>query len=189
MRYVLPIFPFVFIWIGRIAAVFASRQRIMQALFGATLAWSIASSLWIYPHSLSYFNELAGGPLGGPKYLLGSNIDWGQDLLFLKRWLAEHPKAKPLTLAYFGPDDPASLGVQYTLPEQFTEGRNDDKTSIPSGSYAISANLLYGSSWSIWKRDRTKTTFTHDVAAQFNRLNPIGMAGYSIYIYRPSARR
>lgn len=37
------------------------------------LAWFVASSLWIYPHSLSYFNESIGGPLNGPEHLLGSN--------------------------------------------------------------------------------------------------------------------
>jgi hypothetical protein len=51
------------------------------------LAWSVGSSLWYYPHSLSYFNELVGGPMGGPKHLLDSNIDWGQDLFYLKDWL------------------------------------------------------------------------------------------------------
>jgi len=50
------------------------------------LLWSAASSLWIYPHSLSYFNESIGGPLNGPKHLLGSNVDWVQDLRYLIDW-------------------------------------------------------------------------------------------------------
>ncbi len=28
-------------------------------------------------HSISYFNELAGGPENGSAHLLDSNIDWG----------------------------------------------------------------------------------------------------------------
>ena len=59
----------------------------MQALFPlvtATLAcWYISSSLWVYPHSLSYFNESIGGPLNGPEHLLGSSVDWGQDELYV----------------------------------------------------------------------------------------------------------
>ena len=46
--------------------------------------WIIASSLSIYPHSLSYFNELVGGPLNGANHLLGSNVDWGQNLHYLQ---------------------------------------------------------------------------------------------------------
>ena len=38
---------------------------------------AVGSSLAIYPHSLSYFNELAGGPTKGHYHLIDSNIDWG----------------------------------------------------------------------------------------------------------------
>ena len=64
----------------------------------ALLAWSVTSSLWVYPHSLSYFNELVGGPKNGYWHLVSSNIEWGQDLLYLKRWLDAHPEAVPVGL-------------------------------------------------------------------------------------------
>ena len=38
--------------------------------------------------------------MNGPAHLLDSNIDWGQDLLYLKDWLDKHPQARPLGLAY-----------------------------------------------------------------------------------------
>lgn len=53
-------------------------------VFGSLLA-TAASSLSVYPHQLAYFNELAGGPKSGYKHLLHSNLEWGQDLLFLFR--------------------------------------------------------------------------------------------------------
>ena len=34
-----------------------------------------------------YFNELAGGLLGGAKHLADSNLDWGQGLPALKDWM------------------------------------------------------------------------------------------------------
>jgi hypothetical protein len=46
-----------------------------------TLGSAMFSLVTIYPHQLAYFNELAGGPRNGHKYLLGSSLDWGQDLL------------------------------------------------------------------------------------------------------------
>jgi hypothetical protein len=58
----------------------------MQTFFATVVVtlccWFVSSSLWIYPHSLSYFNESIGGPLNGPRHLLGSNVDWGQDLRY-----------------------------------------------------------------------------------------------------------
>lgn len=65
----------------------------------AALAGNMASVLRVHPHTLSYFNELAGGPDKEGEHLLCSNIDQGRDLLFLKRWLEEHPQAQPRELA------------------------------------------------------------------------------------------
>lgn len=41
------------------------------------------STIHVYPHQLCYFNEAAGGAVGGHKHLLHSNVDWGQDFLLL----------------------------------------------------------------------------------------------------------
>ncbi len=46
---------------------------VFQSLVTASFGWFLASSLWIYPHSLSYFNESIGGPLNGLKHLFCSN--------------------------------------------------------------------------------------------------------------------
>jgi hypothetical protein len=74
------------------------RTSPLTLLATAAFAWSIASSLLIYPHCLSYFNELAGGPRGGSRFLLDTNTDWGQDLLLIKRWVDNHPQARPVYL-------------------------------------------------------------------------------------------
>jgi hypothetical protein len=43
------------------------------------VAWLVASSFSVHPHYLAYFNELAGGPANGWRWLIDSNLDWGQD--------------------------------------------------------------------------------------------------------------
>lgn len=48
--------------------------------------WYIAGAIKIHPHYLAYFNELAEGPNNGYKYLVDSNMDWGQDLKGLKEY-------------------------------------------------------------------------------------------------------
>lgn len=46
----------------------------------------------VFPHHLSYFNQIAGGSRNGWRWLADSNLDWGQDDLFLARWREAHPE-------------------------------------------------------------------------------------------------
>lgn len=115
LRYVLPLFPFVFVWLGKVA-VSAVQARKLAAITGVSLLWFANSSLWYYPHGMSYFNELAGGPNGGPDHLLDGNIDWGQDLLHLKQWSQWNRQARPLHVAFYGQVDPRHADVRFELP-------------------------------------------------------------------------
>jgi hypothetical protein len=113
-RYVLPIFPFLYVAVSRLGLYWErmferpaeGSPRLVKprlaagALVGVLLAWSVSSSLSAFPHSMSYFNEWAGGPDNGHKHLIDSNIDWGQDMWLLKRWVDEHPEARPFSIAY-----------------------------------------------------------------------------------------
>jgi hypothetical protein len=48
------------------------------------------SSISSYPNYLAYFNEFAGGSKNGYKILGDSNLDWGQDIFRIKKYLDEH---------------------------------------------------------------------------------------------------
>jgi 4-amino-4-deoxy-L-arabinose transferase-like glycosyltransferase len=185
LRYVLPIFPFVFVWIGRVAMAFDGRHRLLTAIAIAALGWSIGSSLWIYPHCLSYFNELVGGPTGGPNHLISSNVDWGQDLLFLKRWLDEHPEVRALKLAYYGYFDPRHVGIAYTAPQLPSAEEDNPHTALPiqPGWYAISVNFQRGLPLFCFDGHGSRIRIEKDALAAFRKLKPVAMAGYSIYIY------
>jgi hypothetical protein len=188
MRYVLPAFPFVFIWTGRIGPCLGRDHRVLTGIATAAFLWSIGSSLAVYPHSLSYFNELVGGPTGGPDHLLQSNVDWGQDLLFLKCWLDEHPEAKPLRLAYFGYCDPKYFGIDYIAPDAPTPVANGAASAkLPPGWYAISVNFVGGMPHFSYKGDGTEMNYAQDALTPFQKLKPTATAGYSIYIYHVSA--
>jgi dolichyl-phosphate-mannose-protein mannosyltransferase len=95
-RYILPVLPFTIVWISKCASRPAFQSEPIRLAVVAALSATILSSLFTYPHCLSYFNELAGGPRQGYRHLLGSNLDWGQDLLYLKRWCDAHPHAQPI---------------------------------------------------------------------------------------------
>lgn len=47
---------------------------VFQTLVAASFCWFLASSIWIFPHSLAYVNESIGGSLNGPKHLLGRGL-------------------------------------------------------------------------------------------------------------------
>src|SRR5206468_11421522 len=66
-----------------------------------------------YPDFLAYFNEAAGGPRGGSRALVDSDLDWGQGLKSLSSWLAERGIAEPVNLCYFGTAEPRFYGLRF----------------------------------------------------------------------------
>ena len=185
MRYVLPIFPFAFIATSCVAGAVSWKQWRIAFFAVVVLAWSVGSSLWIYPHSLSYFNELAGGPTGGHAHLINSNIDWGQDLLYLRRWLDDHPEARPVYLVYYGRVDPRAAGIEHTLPPQPLQGNNDRShlQVLRPGWYAISVNYLRGFSYLAPDETGIRREVPENAYSFLLDFPPEAMAGFSIYIY------
>jgi hypothetical protein len=110
LRHILPIYPFLFVWLGgSVAMLWASRssaKRCGVLLLGLWLAWTTLGS---YPDYLAYFNETVGAR-DRYRILVDSNLDWGQDLKSLKPWMDEH-KVENIQLAYFGTADPAYYGI------------------------------------------------------------------------------
>jgi len=164
-RYVLPALPFVFVWVSRVAT--ARMGRWFGALVIVGVTSTIVSSLWIYPHSLSYFNETIGGPLHGHRHLVSSNIDWGQDLLFLRKWAQRHPEARPLRIAYnLHLVNPTALGFEAAPKPPGFAPRST--TGPPPGWYAV---------------DITHLTAQDGAYQCYERWPPIAYAGYSFRIY------
>ena len=210
LRYVLPLVPFAFIWIGQVvhlavtlpspvagegqgvravckATSFFSLKRWHAILAGGLLAWSIGSSLSIYPHSLCYFNELVGGPIGGSAHLLGSNADWGQDLRYLKWWVAKHPEVKSLQLAYCGHCDPIHFGLEFTAPSPCT-AKTGRSLELEPGWYAISVNFLRGYPWYAPDGSGGCVFYGQNELSCFSRLRPQALAGLSILIFHIKER-
>lgn len=183
LRYALPAFPFLMVWMSRVALAIPLKRAKFAVAAVALLAWTVESSLAVYPFSISYFNELGGGPMGGHACLVDANIDWGQELLRLKSWLARHPEASPLHLGNFGFVDPKIAGIEFRPVPKLRMISPDQKTSlgnIPAGQlprpgwYALSVNHL-----------RAYRHFGDEEPdyAYFLRFRPVATIGYAIYIY------
>ena len=136
LRYILPIYPLVFIVASR-GLVSISPKRVLIYIL---LAWYVLSSLLIWPDYLSYFNEFVGGPRNGYKYLRDSNIDWGQDLPALSRYMTSNDIEK-VKLFYFGTADPAQYDIQY-------EQLSGEEMKVPLNDvYAISLHRIDAVEW------------------------------------------
>src|SRR3990167_82267 len=97
-RHLLPMYPFLFIAAGklptlaqRIPQTAGKTYRIWKYTWAATLSGFVlilaVSSFTAYPGYLSYFSERIGGSTEGYKYMLDSNIDWGQDIKRLSNYI------------------------------------------------------------------------------------------------------
>lgn len=107
VRHILPTFPFVYILIsGQIKRLFEKNHNkkafvIWILIFGFLLIWYAISSLSSFPYYLTHFNELVGGDKNGHIYVTDSNLDWGQDLKRLAKWV-EKNKIPKIYIDYFG---------------------------------------------------------------------------------------
>lgn len=183
-RHSLPLVPFLIVLAGIAAQKMwrEGRQRgAWRVALVALLAWQAIDVLRLLPHQEAYFNQLAGGPEGGGRVLADSNLDWGQDLILLRRLLQERGIDQPY-LAYFGTALPEAYGLSYKpLPAflRFTAGPEVDAynpyTPLP-GWYAISRSSL-------------RLGLLHqnvDIYDYFRDKEPVARAGYSINLYEVS---
>jgi len=161
------------------------RRHIRRRLIALALLFSVLSSLAVVPHSLSYFNELSGGPLNGPAHLLGANVDWSQDMIFLKEWYDIHSDYRPLYLSSFCRISPIALTsggkgrvADYTSIIGSTNG-TDSAVGTSLGWLAVSVNDLYA------YRHRYAETNQY---GWLRDVPPSAHVGYSIRIYRVNVR-
>lgn len=171
LRYALPAVPFLGVLAGRLVADLKHGDSVSRAAVTLLLFGSLVTSLWSWPHHLSYFNVIAGGPANGWKHLDRSSLDWGQDLLLLKDWQVAHPECQPLYVSVNGLVDPSYLGIQST---RFSERPHMSEeaglgSQFPSGWYAIGF---------------TKMVDPITAESRFLNLQPIERVGWTIQIYR-----
>ena len=113
IRYLLPIVPLACVYSARLVPWVRTRGRVVQALGLALLLAYPASALMATPDTIDYFNVLAVG--GGDRYLLDSNLDWGQGLKRLRAFM-DRERLPIIQLAYFGHVDPSIYGIRWRFP-------------------------------------------------------------------------
>ena len=188
IRHILPVFPFVFLIAGAFgeSAVkllggdsgrgvrgTVSTGKVKAGMLAVALIWCVYGAFRIHPHQLAYFNESVGGPKNGYKYLVESNLDWGQDLLGLKRYMDANNIDK-IKLSYFGLSHPSYYGIDYVyMPSFMILGPKNREPIRAEGYFAISATMLQG----VYMPNRR-------YFAKFRDIEPVATIGHSIFLYK-----
>ncbi|TSC74686.1 MAG: glycosyl transferase family protein [Parcubacteria group bacterium Gr01-1014_44] len=193
IRYLIPIFPFLLLYVGGLAAIFnlkldwrrsgdtflsavekkyvhRSLQSKLILITAIILAgWLVFSSIRIYPDHLAYFNELVGGPKNGYKYLDDSNIEWGQDLKRLGKYQTSNPDTKVIYSW-------KNSNPEYYQVKNFMMADDSGWWREPKGRYAVNTFLLI--------RMQLLSQQRNDPALNWLALyEPVDKIGYSFFVY------
>jgi len=167
-RYLLLLYPLIILLSVDWGADLAQRAGRLRPVAGAAalgLLLQAASAAAVAPHYLAYFSPLVGGPAQGYRYLVDSNLDWGQDLPALRTTLTGLG-ARCAVLAYFGTASPRAYGVEGVFWDA------EPPVAGPACDWvAVSATFLQG------------LYLPGDPFAPFRDLTPAARAGYSIFLY------
>lgn len=193
-RHLLPVLPFLFVFVSRIveckpalsrgegSRITPSNQRlpvsrvtcyVLRIACWTLLLSYVAVTLLLFPWHLAYFNLFAGGPDGGYRYLVDSNLDWGQTWKALRRYLDERG-IDEFGLSQYTINDPRAYGLDYTplppwpdappvLPRRFDPA---------PGVYAISTTQLQG-----------VVVADPEMFDYFRRIEPVARIGHAMFVY------
>lgn len=170
LRYVLPVYPLLFVFTGGLATSPWLRTRPARIAVVGMLAWVVGSSLAAHPHYLPYFNELAGGADHGIEWLDDSNVDWGQDLVLLAAF-QQATGLDDLKVTPMAEYDPAMYGVHGEVLQPGEVLSRLTRPDPPPGVYAVSVHVL----------NRARL-FTAPIDP-LRDLVPVAVLGHTIYVY------
>ncbi|MFY9462794.1 MAG: glycosyltransferase family 39 protein [Candidatus Sungiibacteriota bacterium] len=199
VRHILPTLPFIYLLVSIVIAqwlrtghAIADPQTIRAWLknlytvyiaaipkylaVGALLLWLITSTLFAFPHFLSYYNEAAGGSTNGWRIAVDSNYDWGQDLKRLILFMDNPPsgdKIQKIALDYFGGADP-----RYYLGNRFEPWWSSRGPA--RGYFAISSSFRQGAFGTPAPGFTRKKEDGYEWLKQYE---PIAQIGNSIFVY------
>jgi hypothetical protein len=169
IRHVLPTIPLIYLIVVQIMA----RVR-LAPLAAGLIVLAFVETGWRHPDYLAFFNVLAGGPHNGEKYLLDSNLDWGQDEARLARWLDQHAVGRAVTLRVFG----NKRLEHWPHPSWDMVPPNES----PRGLLAISKNVRHGLYPRFYRDEQGNWRPQRDVLG-LEHLRPVARIGYSIEVY------
>lgn len=176
IRLILPAIGF-FVLVAGFGIEYLRRRPPGKAALAALFAFLVLSTGRIFPHDISYFNEWAGGPENGWRYLSDSNIDWGHCLPELANYMKRNGIEQLKTFP-FGFDKPHRYFRRGEVELEFTPW-TPDKVRGPvyepdAAIYAVPVSLLGGQYYEPEFKDYLKF---------FRDRTPDARPGFCIFIF------
>ena len=183
-RHVLPLYALAAILSGAGVVALSAKSTTWKWICGVLVVAHVVSALTVFPNDIAYANEAWGGPKNLYNLLSDANVDWGQQLISVKKWQDAHPN-EDCWFAYFAyPEvDTATYGIRcHHLPTTDTlwQGSygHDGPDLIPpqvTGTVLISAGDLSGCEWPSGRLSPYRN---------FQSLKPDEQIDYGILVYR-----
>lgn len=179
MRHILPIYPFLYVLIAGGASVLLAMNRRWRYAIVLLLVWQVFEAIHVFPAYMAYANEAWGGPSATHKYLSDSNVDWGQQLIAVKRYLVER-NIDQCWFVYFpeGAVNPAPYGIPcHFLPTTDTLWWLNIPLNAPptiNGTVLISDGDLAGFEFGPSPLNPYE---------QFKHLKPVAVIQHGVYVY------
>jgi len=169
MRYILPAYVFILCLCALVAEKYKAVSYVM-------CAWLAFNSLSIHPDYMAYFNGLTYFGGGGQNFLVDSNMDWGQDLRGLKKYI-EKEKVTDVVMSYYGSGLAKTAGFEFQ--DLFSFGLWGEKKHVNAEKpqkeiLAVSATNLQGLYFS---------NMGHDLLGWAKSKEPAKIIGGSIFVY------
>ena len=189
VRHLLPTYPFAILLVsGQLARIFKDYsfsgvlnkgKKLFLGLFIVLLAWYVYSSVHTYPLYLSYFNESIGGPSQAYKYVVDSNLDWGQDLIRFSDWVKANNIPR-IETDYFGWANPYYYMSNRYIPissTTYSSALDFKQRNQSNGWIAVSATFLQSSVGAdVRPTPPNNYTWLHS-------FTPVTVIGNSIFVY------
>lgn len=182
VRHIAPAFPLLFLLCGAfLDRLMKSRARIATTLIVVLLGLMLFDAVRAYPDYMSFTNALT---LGKPNWQLlsDSNVEWGEDMGDLARYLHEHGETKFVGALSAGWVTPELYGVQ------LLDFAPADMKASPTRYVALGAGFLNGSTMPAGLEDSAGVVISeeqrHNYFSQYRDVAPEAVFGNSIYLYR-----
>ena len=178
IRHVLPVYIFLSILIAGAASRLIHRNHRWLYLMVPLLVFQAVSVVRTFPAYIAYANEAAGGPSRVHELLSDSSVDWGQQMISVKRYLDEDG-IKDCWFAYFGQGvaDYSYYGIPckplITADSLYFDGPHDVPATI-DGRVLISAGVLSGFEFGPYPLNPYE---------QFMRLKPEAAIDHGVFVY------
>lgn len=159
MRYLVPVIPLLSVWLS---GLWGTGSRLLgtgfkQAAAAALVAWHVLCALLSFPNHIAYFNEFIGGPSQAYRYFRANDLEWGQEVKNLAKYVREHGIQR-IRVRLFGVNDPWFYGIPAVAAAE-----EEQEKPLPEW-YAISVMSI---DHFVWTRDHA----------------PVAKIGHVIWIY------